>query len=204
MSWTPQCIEKWFLWCFSNFEPQAIPTFHWIKSAPKSDSKSPAFWMVKAMHGASNRVTLQRITDPSRWQRVQEFFLVKFFHGHFCESWHDWPCQTWRRAGPLSSRVFNLFEEGDPPEREVLGFKNWSQLEQNGKKAEVLSVKILTQSQELRKIGRSFPEGPQIFLLICCAYILLFRSSSSIRDINCWCLQKPTSKSRQNKKNTKK
>ena len=46
------------------------------------------------------------------------------------------------------------------------------------KKQRVFPVKILTQSQELRKFGRSFPEGPEIFLLILlCSYYL-----SDLRD----------------------
>ena len=76
---TPMYREVISLVVFSNFEPQAIPTFHWINSGPpKATRRVPHFGMVKAMHGASNRVTLQRITDPSRRQRVQEFFLVKY------------------------------------------------------------------------------------------------------------------------------
>ena len=103
---TPMYREVISLVVFSNFEPQAIPTFHWISSAPKSDSKSPAFWMVKAMHGASNRVTLQRITDPSRWQRGPRVFPSEIF------SWSLLWKLTWltlsdmTKGGPLVVKGF--------------------------------------------------------------------------------------------------
>lgn len=99
-----------------------------------------------------------------------------FLIGHFCESWHDMTQgQTWRRAGPfVISRVFNLFEEGDPPEREFLSLLSVLKTDlslKNGKKQRFFLSRFWHSHKNFANLVDHFLKGQRSFCWFCCAHI---------------------------------
>lgn len=183
MSWTPQCIEKWFLWLFFRIlSHKQFQLFTESIRPSKSDSKSPAFWdgQSNAWRFESSHTATDHWSKPmAKGPRVfpSEIWIgMGFLIGHFCESWHDMTQgQTWRRAGPfVISRVFNLFEEGDPPEREFLSLLSVLKTDlslKNGKKQRFFLSRFWHSHKNFANLVDHFLKGQRSFCWFCCAYI---------------------------------